>query len=448
MRTASADFLEAVENGTMMHISADLFTAGGVKTELTEDAFMEDPKFTGGSSPAGSFTVGGCVITSFTFRLNNFGGDFDQFDFGGAYIEPYINNGNDSVKMGRFYFASHRAIGHVIQCVAYDALKLMDQAYFSPTYPITAHDAAEMIAGNHGLTLADDFANSDFVLNTPGAELTERQALSYLAAATGNYAKITGDTLYIGWYDTSSPIEQEVFGEEVEISDTTITGVMFDEYTYGSSDYMIDLSGNPYITSSNAASVLSNVGANIIGTTFRPGAVTILSNPALEGGDCITFDTSTEEGVVTIITQYSYRLGVTEDISCDAETEDETDLRTSVTQTGLSYLQAALEHLKNSQVLFSTTSEYDSANDTTTITAHLYADGEEVTNNYPATWFEWSRVTESGIVSLGTGYSITVSNADYLYGGVVRTVFNTIHEQNLVISGGNLVISGGNLVIA
>ena len=110
-------------------------------------------------------------------------------------------------------------------------------------------------------------------------------------------------------------------------------------------------------------------------------------------------------------------------------------------------LAAAVEHLKNSTVLFTTTTK-DNGNDTTTVTAHLYADGQEVTLVYPDEWFAWSRVTEAGITSLGTGYSKTVNNSDYLYGGVVRTVFTTEEDKNLVVSNANLVIDGKNLVIA
>lgn len=114
--------------------------------------------------------------------------------------------------------------------------------------------------------------------------------------------------------------------------------------------------------------------------------------------------------------------------------------------SGLTDLEASVEHLKESTVLFTTTTS-DSGT-MTTVTAHIYADGEEVTDDYPAEWFEWTRVTEAGQVSLGTGKSVTVSNDDFLYGGVVRTIFMTAEDQNLVLSGGNLVISGGNLVIA
>ena len=457
MRTASADFLTQVNNGSLPHIMATLYTAAGVGTALDEDSFMEDFKFTGGSSPAGSFTVGGAVIGTFSFRLNNFGGDFDNFDFGGAYIEPVLyfeaDEGEDpeSISMGRYYFASHKAIGSVITCLAYDSLKLMDEVAFTPTYPITALAAVTQIATNNGMTLADDFPNQSMTLQDPGTELTERQALSYIAAVTGNYVRVTEDNeLFLGWYDTSDPIEIEsTFGEEIEVIDTSITGVKWNDHTAGSAGYVLDLSDNPFIKEDNADTILSQVNTAIGGTTFRPGSVTILSHPCLEGGDCITFEAQNGEDVTTIITQWIYKLGVTEDVSCDAETEDETDLRTRNNNTSaITALAAALQHLKESQVLFTTTSQYDSVNDQTTITAHIYADGEEVTTDYPASWFEWYRVTESGTVDLGTGRSITVNNSDYLYGGVVRTVFNTIHDYNLVVSGGNLVVSGGNLVVA
>ena len=144
-------------------------------------------------------------------------------------------------------------------------------------------------------------------------------------------------------------------------------------------------------------------------------------------------------------TETTYNSGDVE--TTDPEISSAHDLAiTALTEADL--LAAAVQHLRESTVIFSTTSTYDIDHDQTTITAHLYADGDEVTTQFPAVWFEWERVTEAVITSLGTGYSKTVDNADYVYGGVVRTVFYTAQDSNLVISDSNLVISDANLVIA
>lgn len=330
MRTSTQAFIDYVNNGKLMHIKADLFTASGTRTALDEGDFMSDFSFTGGSSPSGDFTVGGCVIGMFRFLLNNYDGAFDSFDFAGAYIEPYCGFDSTWVKMGRYYFASHKTLGHVITCITYDALKLMDQENAVLTYPITAGNAVAQIAANHGMTVSGTFPGSTTQLTVePEETMTERLALSYIAELTGNRVKVTADNqLWLGWYDTASPITQEaVFGQEIELADTTITGVKYKDTMVGTDGYVIDLSSNPYITEANAATALSLIGNRIIGTTFRAGQVTILGNPAIEAGDSITFDAENGETVTMIVTQYNYKLGLTEDVGCDAQTEEEADLR-------------------------------------------------------------------------------------------------------------------------
>ena len=115
---------------------------------------------------------------------------------------------------------------------------------------------------------------------------------------------------------------QHIFGQEVEVADSSITGVRRGTSLVGSDGYVINVADNPYINDNNALEALTRIYTRIGGTTFRPGTMTILANPALEGGDCIEYD-----GVVIVITQYYYRPTVSEDVSCDVVTESETDLR-------------------------------------------------------------------------------------------------------------------------
>lgn len=328
MRTASAAYLAHAANGEIPKLKAYLYSAAGVPTELSGDDFMESVTFSGGTSPAGEFTVGGAVTGLFVFALNNFGGKFDGYDFAGAYIVPltYYDEG-DEVRMGRYYLASHKTLGHVINCVAYDVFRLMDMESFAPTYPITAQAAVNQIASNHGITV-NTFENGNASLPDPGMSLTERQALAYIAGVTGNYARVTADgNLVLEWYDTSSPIAQStIFGQEIEVADSTITGVRFGDILTGSEGYVIDVSGNPYIETANPSEALSRIYNRVRNTAFRPGTVTILANAAIEGGDVISF---TDDGniVKVIVTAYTYKMMVTEDVSCDAVTASDTDLR-------------------------------------------------------------------------------------------------------------------------
>lgn len=57
-----------------------------------------------------------------------------------------------------------------------------------------------------------------------------------------------------------------------------------------------------------------------------------------------------------------------------------------------------------------------------------------------STWFAWSRRTESGEVFLQYGYSVTVNNNDYMFGGVVIGQFTRYIHMALVVGDKILVV--------
>lgn len=91
----------------------------------------------------------------------------------------------------------------------------------------------------------------------------------------------------------------------------------------------------------------------------------------------------------------------------------------------------------------------DNGNDTTTLSAVLYKNGNDVTKLYPARWYTWNRKTESGQSYLGYGYSITVKNSDYEFGGVTIGSFTTYDTMNLTTRSGNQLTtrSGNHLTV-
>lgn len=87
----------------------------------------------------------------------------------------------------------------------------------------------------------------------------------------------------------------------------------------------------------------------------------------------------------------------------------------------------------------------DNGNGTTTLSAVLYKNGNDATKSYPARWYTWNRKTESGQSYLGYGYSITVKNSDYNFGGVCVGTFATYETRNLLTrSGKQLCTRSGN----
>ena len=74
-------------------------------------------------------------------------------------------------------------------------------------------------------------------------------------------------------------------------------------------------------------------------------------------------------------------------------------------------------HGVSDKILMYNVTYADNGNGTTTLTAHVYKAGEEVTKSYPFTWFSWCRKSESSNGYAGQGYSITVKNDDSGLGG-------------------------------
>lgn len=82
---------------------------------------------------------------------------------------------------------------------------------------------------------------------------------------------------------------------------------------------------------------------------------------------------------------------------------------------------------------------------TTTLKAVVYKDGKDATKEYPERWFSWKKKTESGENFLGYGYSITVKNEDYAFGGVVVGRFTTNRDITPAASQGLLTVGGKTL---
>lgn len=68
-------------------------------------------------------------------------------------------------------------------------------------------------------------------------------------------------------------------------------------------------------------------------------------------------------------------------------------------------------------------------NNTTTLNAHVWKEGVEVTSSFSANQFEWYKRDDSGETLLGTGSSITVNNSDFVYTGVVLGRFTVEEEE-------------------
>ena len=84
----------------------------------------------------------------------------------------------------------------------------------------------------------------------------------------------------------------------------------------------------------------------------------------------------------------------------------------------------------------------------TTVYAHLYNHGTEITRNYPAEWYSWKAKTEDGETFLGYGYQATVNNAMAGFIGSVIWAFQTYADYVLIVGGHAVVVGGSRVVLA
>lgn len=150
--------------------------------------------------------------------------------------------------------------------------------------------------------------------------------------------------------------------------------------------------------------------------------------------------------------------GLTDDIKKAQGTADQAKEAIVVTNQNVANIETSMEgfrtelsetttdlHGLTDNTLLYNVKYHDNGDGTTTLNAVVYKNGTDVTKTYPARWFIWSRKTESGETYLGYGYSITVNNSDYEFGGVCVGTFATYDTLNLTTrSGKQLTTRSGN----
>ena len=113
-------------------------------------------------------------------------------------------------------------------------------------------------------------------------------------------------------------------------------------------------------------------------------------------------------------------------IHCSATKENETFIMLETVQFQLRFLQAVLN---TAEIIFKKK------------LSGLYLFYKDITREYPEKNYSWRKKTESGQEFLGYGYSITVNNEDYMFGGTVVGRFTTYKQLALILNGKILILS-------
>lgn len=401
------------------------------------------------------------------------------------------------IKYGHYYFVSHTSVGDTIKCETYDGLVLLDNKKLS-SHNInwgvaSAYEIISTIAHASAIILENDqFPHNDYVFPTePKSDMTDRQALSYICQCLGCYAKMNSEGLLrIAWYGDPVTTVKTRFDHDLDMENVKITGVRIyptnkssedKSYVTGDVDsddkYVIAIKDNPFIFETqdtteknddgsttevhidgNIEEVIQFIGTAVIGKEFRPGKMTILSDPAIEAGDMVDAFDDAGNRIHFAVTNITYKLTVKEPVVCDAKPRERTDLRMTNTEVHAAQLQQYVE--QRADVIEKNLSDFDayyaelakamtsSMGMYRTVTKdnirylhdkrNLYesvkvykvtADGMAVTDNYQAgrngTKVDESKVTwKAGLTAKGDLLTQTLTaiavNADYLNVGKIN----------------------------
>lgn len=112
----------------------------------------------------------------------------------------------------------------------------------------------------------------------------------------------------------------------------------------------------------------------------------------------------------------------------------------------LAETNSSLYGMAASNLLFQT--PFTLSGSTYTFDAKVYKSGEEVHTDYPRSWFQWFRRTESGTDKLGTGYAVNVNKNTLGYGATIIGRFSVFEDAGLLtVYGDNLVMPDGSRLL-
>ena len=214
MLATSLEFRKRIAQNTKTVHKATLTLADDTVIELVGDDMMDGISFSESTSSSSSFEIGAAVIGRHDFVLRNDDSRFDDYDFTGATVIPYVGVELDDettewLRKGVYGIEQPSSYSNTIKLSALDNMRLFEKPYsdVNTSYPASLLTILSDICTSCGVTLATTtFANyTATVAKRPDDDaLTCLDMVSYVAQTSGNWAKCdTLGRLKLGWYDTS-----------------------------------------------------------------------------------------------------------------------------------------------------------------------------------------------------------------------------------------------------
>ena len=365
MKNLSSEFKQALAENKRNYLAfADITLADSTSLSLTnseiwnggfsyEEAVSNDDEFT---------AIGSVIIGSATLIINNIHNTYSSYDFTNAEVVMYLGmqftNRLEKFKIGTYTVDETNYNGATIRLSLLDNMEQFDRPYSSSTlaYPATLDQIVREACLKCGIQLhTTDFPQKTFVINTkPDDEsITFREVLSWCAAIAGCFAKCNTDgKLELKWFDqetlesftTDSDIdtffnEHEIHRisslnkQDISIDDVVITGIAINvkdesedaqssiiKYFTGTSDYIIEVQENPFITKLNVQTIMDWLSDELIGLRFRKLNVSQLDDPSIESGDIGIVIDRKQNIYKILITRVGFSVGTFQTIVCGAST--------------------------------------------------------------------------------------------------------------------------------
>lgn len=375
MRKLSNRWKEKVKNGMDVQYLkyADITLTDGTVLNLTSaNLWANGFSFEDSVSGDSSFDIGSAIINVLNLSINNFDGEYSDYDFEGAEVicyvglqienedtselldsagEQILDSTGDTIIVHKNAVIEKTRICTVtvieqpedetvtIDLTCEDNMRKFDRNYSDSKlkYPATrgqiVRDACEVC----GVTLqTTSFDRDDYVVQQRPADdaLTFRQVLQWVAQIGCQWLRCDEyGRLCVKWFDTGKTNPQEInvtYNFTPKHTDVVITGVKVTEYSDSSEDaagsyisgtegYVLGISDNKLIRKGDGETVASIIAEKCVGMVFRPFESQCPTDIALEAGDTITIEDRNGKLYNTYLTTTTLDPGSGQTIACNAK---------------------------------------------------------------------------------------------------------------------------------
>lgn len=375
MRNLSSRWKEKVKNGMDVHYLkyADITLTDGTVLNLTNaDLWQNGMTFEDSVSGDSSFDIGSAIINVLTLSINNFEGQYFDYDFEGAEVicyvglqiededtselldsagEQILDSTGDTIIVHKNTVIEKTRICTAtvveqpedetvtIDLTCEDNMRKFDRNYSDSKlkYPATRgqiiRDACEVC----GVALQTyHFDHDDYIVQTRPSDdaLTFRQVLQWVAQIGCQWLRCDEyGRLCVKWYDTEKADAQEIdttYSFTPQHTDVVITGIQVTEYSdssdeepesymAGTQGYVLAISDNKLIRKGDGQTVASMIAEKCVGMSFRPFESECPTDVALEAGDAITIEDRNGYLYSTYLTTTTLQPGAGQNIACNAK---------------------------------------------------------------------------------------------------------------------------------